>query len=81
MESMPRVQTRTDLPVLVLHNIDYSWEREDINEALKHASMSCGAKANLQWMDSEAFEKDPAQMNNLLEGVDGILLTQVRNRG
>ena len=55
--------------------IDIKDSYVSINETLKHASMSCGAKVNIQWLDTESFEKNPARMNELLEGFDGILLT------
>jgi D-alanine-D-alanine ligase len=32
---MDESKKRTDLPVLVLHNLDYSWEQEDIDVALE----------------------------------------------
>ncbi|NVM54728.1 MAG: CTP synthase [Candidatus Helarchaeota archaeon] len=46
-----------------------------INESLKHASMSCGAKVNINWLDTEEFEKNPEQVAMTLNGFDGILLT------
>ncbi len=46
-----------------------------INESLKHASMNCGAKVNIEWLDSEEFEKNPNQMHGTLKDFDGILLT------
>ncbi len=46
-----------------------------INEGLKHASMHCGAKTNIEWLDTEEFEKNPAQIPLILKGFDGILLT------
>jgi len=46
-----------------------------INESLKHASMNCGAKVNISWLDTEAFEQNPEQIPLALSGFDGILLT------
>ncbi|NVM31124.1 MAG: CTP synthase [Candidatus Helarchaeota archaeon] len=46
-----------------------------INESLKHASMNCGAKVNINWLDTEEFEKNPDQIPMTLKGFDGILLT------
>ncbi len=36
---MNDLERRTDLPVLVLHNIDHSWEPGEINTALKEISI------------------------------------------
>jgi len=46
-----------------------------INESLKHASMNCGAKVHITWIDTENFEKNPAQIHSVLQDYDGILLT------
>ncbi|MFX1298641.1 MAG: CTP synthase, partial [Promethearchaeota archaeon] len=46
-----------------------------INESLKHASMKCGVKVNIEWLDTEEFEKNPGQIPMILNGFDGILLT------
>ena len=46
-----------------------------INEALKHAGAQLGARVEIRWLDTEAFEKDPGLMEEELESVDGVLLT------
>ncbi len=46
-----------------------------INESLKHASMNCGAKVNISWLDTEEFEKNPEKIPLVLNDFDGILLT------
>lgn len=46
-----------------------------INESLKHASMNCGAKVSINWLDTEEFEENPDQMHLILKDYDGILLT------
>lgn len=45
-----------------------------IQEALRHASACCGAKLELQWIDTEPLEGDPAAIE-ILKKFDGILLT------
>jgi CTP synthase len=46
-----------------------------INESLKHASMNCGAKVNIEWLDTEEFEANPKQIPLMFKGFDGVLLT------
>ncbi|HUY01619.1 MAG TPA: CTP synthase [Candidatus Deferrimicrobium sp.] len=55
--------------------IDIKDSYVSINESLKHASMSCGARVNIEWLDTEAFEKNPEQIDDALSGFDGILVT------
>ncbi|MHA1651625.1 MAG: CTP synthase, partial [Candidatus Helarchaeota archaeon] len=55
--------------------IDIKDSYVSINESLKHASMHCGAKVNIEWIDTEEFEKNPDQLPLVLGGFDGILLT------
>ncbi len=45
-----------------------------IQEALRHASAHCGAKLELQWIDTEPLERDPKELE-CLKRFDGILLT------
>ncbi len=42
-------------------------------EAIKHAAWSNHAKAELTWVDSETYEKDPAALKKLV-GFDGIIV-------
>ena len=42
-------------------------------EAIKHASYKNGVKAEIDWINSEAFEKEPHKIESLLE-YDGILV-------
>jgi CTP synthase len=44
-----------------------------INEALKHAAAACGAKVQIDWIDSESFEKDPNSLRRL-DSYDGIIV-------
>jgi len=46
-----------------------------INEALRHAGAFNGVKVEIKYLDTERFEKDPSYMEEVLESVDGILLT------
>lgn len=55
--------------------IDIKDSYVSINESLKHASMTCGSKVNISWLDTEEFEKNPKQLALSLSGFDGILLT------
>ncbi|MHA1131092.1 MAG: CTP synthase [Candidatus Helarchaeota archaeon] len=55
--------------------IDIKDSYVSINESLKHASMNCGAKVHIEWLDTEEFENDPDQLGLLLSDFDGILLT------
>ncbi|KXB02656.1 CTP synthetase, partial [candidate division MSBL1 archaeon SCGC-AAA261G05] len=45
-----------------------------INKALEHAAAELGAKAQIEFVDTEAFEKDPSKLERL-GNYDGILLT------
>jgi len=44
-----------------------------INEALRHAGAACGARVQIDWIETEAFEEDPAKIEALKE-YDGILV-------
>lgn len=44
-----------------------------INEALKHAGASSGARVKIDWIETEQFEESTDNLNNLLE-YDGILI-------
>ena len=43
-------------------------------EAIKHASFKVGVKVELDWINSEVFEKEPEKINTLSE-YDGVLVT------
>lgn len=43
-------------------------------EAIKHASWSIGRTPQIEWLNSEAFEKSPATMKKQLDALDGILI-------
>jgi len=45
-----------------------------INEAIRHAAASLGAKPSIEWIDTTSFEEDPGSVE-VLENFDGILLT------
>ena len=42
-------------------------------EAIKHASFKAGVKVELDWINSEVFEKEPEKINSLSE-YDGVLV-------
>jgi len=42
-------------------------------ESIKHAAWESGYKPNIEWLDSEAYEKDPAKLKELKK-FDGILI-------
>lgn len=46
-----------------------------INEALKHAGARVGVRVEIDFMDTEAFEREPSLLEDQLSEVDGILLT------
>lgn len=43
-------------------------------EAIKHASWSIGRTPQIEWLNSEEFEKSPAKMKKQLDELDGILI-------
>jgi len=44
-----------------------------INEALRHAAARCGARAKLDWIETERFEEDPSKVK-LLENYNGVVI-------
>jgi len=44
-----------------------------INEALKHAGAACGAKVDIDWIETEIFEDDPSRTEEL-KIYDGVLV-------
>ena len=46
-----------------------------VNQALAHASAVNGVRAEISWIESEEFERDPTRLG-LLEGYDGVVLPQ-----
>jgi CTP synthase len=44
-----------------------------INESLKHAAAACEARANIDWIETELFEKDRSKLE-ILSGYDGVLI-------
>ena len=46
-----------------------------INEALSHAGAALGVKVRRLYIEGEEFEKNPRRVEDVLEKVDGILLT------
>lgn len=43
-------------------------------EAIKHASWAIGRTPQIEWLNSEEFEKHPALMKKQLDALDGILI-------
>ena len=44
-----------------------------VNEALKHAGGACNARVDIEWIETELFEKDPASCS-VLSRFDGVLV-------
>jgi len=44
-----------------------------VNESLKHAGGACDAKVEIEWIETELFEKDPSHCS-ILSRFDGILV-------
>lgn len=44
-----------------------------VNEALRHAGAACGAKVDIDWIETEVFEEDPSRTEDL-RGYDGVLV-------
>ncbi len=44
-----------------------------VNEALRHAGAYCGAKVNIDWIESEVFEEDPIKLR-ILSDYNGVLV-------
>jgi CTP synthase len=47
---------------------------KSLAEALAHGGIANNVKVNLDWIDSEIFEKDPRRRSVELEEVNGILV-------
>jgi CTP synthase len=44
-----------------------------VNEALRHAAAASGCQINIDWIETEEFEKHPEKVN-VLEGFDGVIV-------
>jgi len=44
-----------------------------VNEALRHAAAASGCKINIDWIETEEFEKHPERVK-VLEGFDGVIV-------
>ncbi len=44
-----------------------------VNEALRHAAAGSGCQINIDWIETEEFEKHPEKVN-VLEGFDGVIV-------
>jgi len=44
-----------------------------VNEALKHAGAACGARVEIDWIETEVFEEDPGRTEDLGD-YDGVLV-------
>ena len=74
-DALPRIEGRTRRPVTIAVVGKYTGlldAYKSLQEALVHGGIANKVKVNLDWIESEVFEKeDPAPY---LEGVHGILV-------